>query len=321
MGWQVINAKVSQFNGGGRDSWGYLVGDGAEEGFFCFPQTPFFDHAIISDSFTPHLKFSNGGAEYDVCGISYAGNAVYGTAPEIDGYGSYVFCPRSTHGSWILLESLREPYYYTDIDETTKVGDLYYQGGFPDVNGPTETWELAGAVNGDESQPSAISATFIQNVWNWHDNGSTSQSRSGLCGRYYNEQDGTWKFVGIPSYTVTNGGDGCYFTNEVFTRSATRDRYRNLVYVGDRGHTITKDRSSGKWVIGTRNRGTWSESDSAPSMNGNVAFTGFRWNADEQTAEPDEAGNFELKWDTNRMGDEQREVLFGEVSLWRPRDL
>ena len=322
MGWQVINAKISQFDGSNEtDCWGYLIGDGAEDGYYCFRRTPFFENPVISDRFAPVLKFSNGGAEYTICGVSYGGNAVYGTAPEIDGYGNYVFRARSAHGYWILFEQLREPYYYTDIDEETKVGDLFYQGSFPELNGPAETWELTGAVNGTEWQPSAVSATFTQNVWEWHDNGSTSQYRSGLCGRYYNRQDGSWKFVGVPSYTVTNGGDGCYFEDEVFTRSATRDANRNLVYVGDRGHTIHYDRSAQKWVIGTRNRGTWSESDSAPSMNGNVAFTGFEWDAENQTAVPDEAGNFELKWDTNRMGDEQREVLLGEVSLWRPRSI
>ena len=56
-------------------------------------------------------------------------------------------------------------------------------------------------------------------------------------------------------------------------------------------------------------------------MNQNATFAGFEWDAENQTAVPDEAGNFELKWDTNRMGDEQREVLLGEVSLWRPHDL
>lgn len=315
MGWQVINSKLSPFNSDGYASFGYLVGDGNESGFFCFRQTPFFSRPIISDSYLPHFEFSHTGEQHELCGVTYNGSPVYGSSPTNDGYGSYVFCPHSEYGSWILFGQLAEPYYYTDIDETTKVGDVYYCGGFPEVNGSPVEWEKKGAVNsGDEG---TVSASFVQRVWEWLDNGSTSLSRSGLCGRYYNEADGSWKFVGIPSYTVTNGGDGCYFTNEVFTRSATRDRNRNLVYVGDRGHTITKDRSSGKWVIGTRNRGNWSESDSAPSMNGNAVFKGYEWDADEQTAVPDQAGDFELKWDTNRMGDEQREVLMGECSLWR----
>ena len=321
MGWQVINSKLSRFdNNAENDSYGYLVGDGNEAGYFCFQSSRYISKPFISDSVLPTLTFSDGATEYMVAGISYDNREVYCPSPSTDGSGPFVFYSPSQRG-WIRFEELCEPVYYTDIDKITKLGDVFYQGGFPELNGPAQTWELKGAVNEDDWRPSAVSATFIQNVWEWHDNGSTSESRSGLCGRYYNEQDGTWKFVGIPSYTVTNGGYGCYFTNEVFTRSATRDRYRNLVYVGDRGHTINFDRSARKWVIGTRNRGTWSESDSAPSMNGNVAFTGFRWNADEQTAEPDEAGDFELQWDTNRMGDEKREVLFGEVSLWRPKSI
>ena len=308
MGWQLINSKI------GDDCFGYLIGDGTEDGFYCFEATPYFSHydrPVISDSYFPRLEVSAGGSRdtFERSGIDYNGNPVWGSVFYSVSERAWVYGLTSRYDS---NTKLREPVYYTDLDGETVIGDSFFEGNYPGI-GYTVTWTSAGAPGNLRE----VSASLVQDVWAWHDNGGISKSKSGFAGRYYNQADGTWKFVGIPSFEVRNGGEGCRFDGETFVRSSTRDARRNLVYVGDRGDQITKHRASGKWIIGTSGNGAWSVSDAPPGLNADAHFDGFSAVSAGATPEADESGTFDLQWIGNAMGDEKREVLMGEVSLWR----
>ena len=314
MGWQRINSLVRRPAGGSQDygySEGFLVGTGHEEGFYCFRESPYVSVPFISDAFMPHLEF-DGGTVYGQLGLAYNDDEVYG-----DGTTVWIFKPRSQSGSWVRAQALREPYYYTDIDETTVVGDKFYKGDFPDLNGGAETWTIAGAYTQGEAG-STVSVKLVQDIWEWQDNygAGTWTSGSRFCGRYYNAKDGTWKFVGIPTYRPTQMSAGGYFNGELFTRGG-KDSRGSFTYVGTRGHTITHSATTGKWRVES-SEGHWSEATDEPSMSQGVAFQGMMWDPDQGVEAADPNGNFMLQFAYFAMGQEKRDVLMGEVSIWRP---
>ena len=307
MGWQLVNCLLRPPAGASGESEGFLVGTGNEDGYYCFTQSPYINTPFISAEFLPRLTV--GGSSYSQLGLTYNDEPVYGDAT------TYRFFKSKTHG-WIRANFLREPYYYTDIDETTVVGDKFYQGNLPDFNGTAQTWEIAGAFSSAEVG-STIEVKLEQDYWAWEDNHGASSWTSGsqYCGRYRNAKDGTWKSVGVPMYAADAPGSDCYYKYERFTRSYSRTSGK-FVYTGDQGHSIQY--KNGLWVIGVPDQDKWSESINEPNMKAAVTFNGYE--IDEVTGDKvsDSKGTFTLAWNYNVLGDHKEQVLMGEVSIWRP---
>lgn len=317
MGWKLINCYIrnpEQTIEGNDDgtSQGYLVGTGNEDGYYCFKATPFineYNGPVISDTYCPQLIFSDGGGVGEPTLVylnHYAWNSSsLNTSVHYSNYfRDYV---RMQGGG------LREPYFYTDIDLSTVVGDKGYYGTMPALNDSPSTWEHFGA---DADQEAAtISVSLQQNIWKWNNNGDRNRNMSGFCGRYYNEQDGSWKFVGVPTFKTDTGSNlSAYFRNEKFTRGEKNGRH--FVYEGDLGHTIAY--SNSKWVVGTIGSGQWSESSSEPSMSGGqTSFTGYKIDPDSGDQVADSNGDFNLTFTYFDLGSQTHLVPMGEISLWR----
>lgn len=313
MGWTLINSVVRKSYGDHPESnysFGYLVGDGHEDGYFCFSESPYFNKPFISDTFLPRIQVGWDSLPMD--GLCYNDERVFGGPSLV----SFVFKPKTQSGDWIYATFLREPYYYTDIDETTVVGDQFYKGELPEVNGDPEEWEIAGAYSQNEAG-STKEVTLTQNVWLWQNNGSMSQSASGFAGRYYNSEDGSWKYVGVPTYKATNDSyTDAYYRTEEFSRSAEKDNHGNFQFEGTEGHII-KNVGGTTWVLGRQGVGKWSIAESNPSMDTPVQFRGYQIDEGTTQAVPDPKGDFIFEWKCCRMGNGTKEVLMGEVSLWR----
>lgn len=314
MGWQLINSMVKKDTGIDTDtrySFGYLIGDGRESGYYCFTKSPFVNTPFISDTYLPKIKLN--GSPISIYGLSYNDENTWGS----ENGGQWIFKPKTQGGKWISFGNLREPYYYTDIDDETVVGDTFYKGDLPQLNGEAEEWEIQGGYW--PSQAGRVNRVeLIQNLWTWHDNGDLGSSASGFCGKYYNEEDGTYKTVGIPTYATQSSNTSCYFNGEHFTRSFEKNSGSNhFDYIGDNGHTISYDRGNMVWTIGTKGRGKWSETGDAPSIHSPCVFKGYE--IDQGTGEevPDSKGDFTLSWQHMSLGNEKRQVYMGEVSLWR----
>lgn len=305
MGWQQINAVLtSQFGSTNQiRSEGYLIGTDDEEGYLCFKKSPFINVPFISEEYWPRLEV-NGSSTYSVSEMLYDFWPVFGTSI------FHIFRPTNNNGKWIRGSFLKEPYYYTDIDDTVK-GDSFYEGYLPDLDG-TETWTPAGAQTG-----SSIEVKMTQTRWVWVSNGDRNQSDSGFCGAYQNPEDHTWKFVGLPVFEATTNNNDDYFKNEKFTRSLEKEggRWGHFTYIGDKGHTIQY--SQGKWVIGTLNSGKWSEASQEPSTQNEVTFSGYEMDTGTGDRVTDPRGDFTLTFKHREMGNEKRTVYMGEVSLWR----
>lgn len=315
MGWQLINSVLRKGFGDHPESdysFGYMIGDGNEDGYYCFSESPYVYQPFISDTFLP--KFEVDGSTYSTYPLSYNDDTVWGGTSS----NQWIFKPKTQNGYWVMFNHLREPYYYTDIDETTVVGDQFYKGSLPALNGNGEQWEIAGAFSSSEAGSTKL-VKLTQDIWLWHDNGDRRQSQSGMCGRYFNELDGTWKSVGIPTYEAKNDQDNnCYYQNEKFSRSFEKNtQTRQFDYIGDRGHTISYSRGMQIWHIGTIGQGKWSECSTDPNVHSAVTFRGYQIDQGTGNHVEDPLGNFTLTWKHMSPGDEKREVLMGEVSLWR----
>lgn len=327
MGWQHVNSKLVQDD---IDNLGYLVGTGNEDGYYCFYHSPYVyysDGPFISDSFLPHLEVAD--SPYTIVGVTYGpvtGSNVNGRVWANGGPHSgaqYVFNSRGN--GWIRFDYLREPQYYLDIDGETMVGDLFYGGNFPQLNDATPTeWTLQGAVNDDPDNPghdtsgydSSISVYLKQNLWLWQTNGDWNKTKSGLCGKYYNQVDGSYKSVGMPAYQATDTSETSPFKDEIFLRAENRDSNNKLIYEGNNGHTIHYDKTSQKWIVGTIGQNHWSEGPKPPSIKSPVSFTGKKMN-EHGTEETDQDWDFTLEWKHFEPGNSKKQIYMGEVSLWR----
>lgn len=325
MGWQLINTVIKGYADDiGHyyiDCDGYLKGIGNEEGYYCFKEGPWSGYEkkpFISDTFYPHLVLDKGSRdELYLQDFTFNNHRVFKSGSIYIFYSeeekAYINIAGTTYGGF-SGPGLREPYYFTDIDDTIQ-GDYFYRGtqNLPDLNGEAQTWTLEGAVDENNSSSTA-EVTLEQDIWWWHDNGNQSQNDSGFCGKYYNEQDGSWKMVGVPMFGTNTQTAGAYVFREKFTRGQKIDHH--FIYEGDKGHTIHYNR--GKWVIGTEGTGKWSEGDEPSLHSGDeVNFKGYE--IDEGTGEqvPDPKGDFKITFEHCVMGNQKGHVLMGEVSLWR----
>lgn len=319
MGWQLINSVVKAITGENEivQSVGYMYGTDNEDGCFCFHRGPYHaEKPFIAEEFCPHIDF--GGYTYRQIGFLFNNRPVF----KNDNAG-YIFYS-AKEGAWIgglqdstlSMNNIREPYYYTDLDGETVKGDVFYKGNFPELNESPINWTKSGSTE-FPNLPETKQAEMKQNFWEWNTNGSIPMNQSGLCGKYKNAEDDSWKFVGIPKFQViVERGQSCYYTNEKFTRSWEKETSsRKYVYEGDKGHTIKYE--SGVWVLGTQGQGKWSQGDDEPSLTDPVSFQGYQ--IDEGSGEPttDPEGNFVLSWYGMVLGDKKNNVLMGEVSLWR----
>lgn len=308
MGWQLINCLLRPPAGESYEySEGFLKGTGNEQGYYCFTGSPYINDPFISQDFMPHITVD--GDEYRQLGLTYNDEPVYGDET------TYRFFKSKTEG-WIRAQFLREPYYYTDIDETTILGDKFYKGNLPEFNGEAQTWEIAGAVSQSEVG-NTIEVKLEQEYWAFEGNNGVSSWTSGskYCGRYRNAKDGTWKSVGVPMYKVDAPGSNCYYKNEKFTRSFKKTSGK-FTYEGDNGHIIHyKD---GLWVIGEPDHDKWSECSTEPNMVTAVNFSGYEMDEGTGTKVSDNKGTFTLQWDYNVLGNHKEKILMGEVSIWRP---
>lgn len=321
MGWQQINSKIMRTGQDGGDSevesLGYLKGDGHEEGFYCFNLGPWHPYEpYISAEYSPHLEID--GTSFFLQDFTFNGKKVFATQGTLEQPDQkYVFWANSM-GAWVYLPSggIREPYYWTDIDEETVLGDAFYVGGqaLPDLNdtqGP-EDWDLAG--NNTLGLPSTVDVALKHEYWEWWTNGNGRLMKP--CGKYRNPADGSMKFVGAPTWKAANDTGGAYYHNKEFQR-AGKDTLDNWIYRStDGGLTIHFVPAISKWVLGTLYGEAWSEGD-VPPMTGMVRYLGYT--QDQTTHQPvrDSHGDFDLSWDRMDIGTEKREVLMGEVSLWR----
>lgn len=327
MGWQHVNSKLLQ---DATENLGFLVGTGNEKGYYCFYYSPYVDSytgPFISDAFLPHLEIDD--SNYTLRGVTYGPVTGSNSEGRVWSNGNphsgaqYVF--KSRGNGWIKFGYLREPQYYLDLDGETMVGDRFYGGSFPQLNAeePTE-WTLQGAVNDDpdnpgqdtSGDPTTISVSLKQNLWIWDSNGDWTKTKSGLCGKYYNEEDGTWKLVGMPAYAAESTSETSPFKNEMFLRSDKRDSNGKLTYEGNKGHLVRYDRTKDKWVVGTIGQGHWAEASTPPSIGSSANFIGKKLNdQDEEVADSD--WNFTLTWKHMEPGNSKGTVYMGEVSLWR----
>lgn len=314
MAWQKINSVLRY---GTTDSAceGFWKGSGHEDGFYCFqksPWVPSYDGPFISDSFEPTLTID--GTDYTLQNNTYAGEYVWG------GGGYFVFYS-TTQRAWIRMNNLREPYYYTDIDETTKVGDKFFEGGLPSLNGQSETWKIDGAYTNSEAG-STVQVTLHQDLWLWNTNGDWRKSKSYFAGKYYNEKDSTWKFLGVPNYKASVSNRNGYMYGETFTRSMEKVGKsiwsKHWTYQGSLGHSINY--GSKKWVVGTEGSGAWSESEQEPSLHSDVIFRGYKMveQEGELVKEEDPLGDFTISFAHLESGTLTKNILMGEFSIWRP---
>lgn len=307
MGWQTINTVLNPSGTQDFDhkSLGFLQGTGNEDGYYCFTSGPHHPHPYIAKEWAPHLKFD--GQEYSLTDYLFNGQSVYASSA----YG-YVFYS-SWENSWVWMQYLREPYYYTDIDGKTIKGDVFYKGNFPNLNNGYIQWSIAGNTSDNPNLPRTKDVSLEQDYWEWYSNGAKSQSLSGFCGKYHNLENDSWKFVGIPTFLAyTQQG---YYTGEIFSRSFEKDQNKHYTYGGDKGHSIT--RSMGIWVLGQVGHGKWSECDQEPSLTEEIQFTGYQLDEGTGSRVRDPKGDFILKWNGMEMGDKKNAILMGEVSLWR----
>lgn len=324
MGWQKINSMIKAYAddvGYYQDCEGYLKGTGNEEGYYCFKQGPWSDRKpFISNTFYPHLVI-----DYGTKQTLFIRDYTFNNHWVFNNTNNYVFWSNGEN-KWIypfgtsVGPGLREPYYYTDIDDTLQ-GDFFYEGNFPSTLNADEpsVWTLSGAIPERTSYPSEAEVTLEQNIWIWQDNGNLNANRSGFCGKYKNEKDGSWKMVGVPVFGTKISLAGAYVNQEKFTRQP-KDTHGHYVYEGDKGHTIHYNRraSGGQWIMGTVGSGKWSEGNEPSLHSGDeVEFKGYEM--DEGTGEqvPDLKGDFKIIFEHCEMGSEKGHVLMGEVSLWR----
>ena len=308
MGWQLINAVVTaDFGSNSTRTEGYLVGTDDEQGYLCFKKSPFINKPFISQKYWPTLVV-DGSTSYNVQGKLYDWRPVFEYSSTTN-----IFRPTNNDGKWVQGSFLKEPYYYTDIDETVK-GDSFYEGNLPDLDG-TETWTHAG--NNVYSPAATIEVKMTQTRWIWVSNGDRNQSKSGFCGAYQNPEDQTWKFVGLPVFEATTNNNTDYYRNEKFTRSLEKEGgyWGHFTYIGDKGHIIRYTQS--KWAIGTPNTGKWSEASQEPSTQNEVSFSGYEMDSGTGDRVADPRGDFTLTFKHREMGTEKKTVYMGEVSLWR----
>lgn len=313
MGWQTINTVLNPSGTQDFDhkSLGFLQGTGNEDDYYCFTSGPHHPRIpYIAKEWAPHLKFD--GNQFSVADYLFNGQSVYTSSA----YG-YVFYS-TWENSWVWMQYLREPYYYTDIDGETIKGDVFYKGNFPDLNDGYVQWSIAGNTSDNSYLPQTKDVSLEQDYWEWYSNGAKSQSLSGFCGKYHNSEDDSWKFVGIPTFLAyTQQGHQCYYTGEIFSRSFEKDPYRHYTYDGDKGHSITRSRTMGIWVLGQVGHGKWSECSMDPSLTEEIQFTGYQLDEGTHVQVRDPKGDFILKWNCMEMGDKKNAILMGEVSLWR----
>ena len=265
MGWQKINTVITADTGGDEDekTEGFLKGTGHEDGFYCFYRAPFHRYKpFIAQTYLPKLEVQELSKELEIQDYSFNNDRVFATSEEAS---AQVVFKSAFEGEWIYPQGtttpgadvgLREPYYHTDLDGETLIGDYYYKGSLPqEINGEPYVWTLEGAIPSWTSLGQYIHVKLTQDFWEWYDNGTISQQRSGFCGRYYNERNGTWKFVGIPTFITETSVAGSYFFNETFKRG-NKDDHDQFVYDGDKGHTIQY--KNGQWVVGRVGTGHWS---------------------------------------------------------------
>ena len=324
MGWQKINSMIKAYADDVGyyydDCEGYLVGTNNESGYYCFKKGPWSNNKpFISDTFYPHLVI-NRGSEQNL----YLQDYTFNNSRVFKSVNNYIF-HSNAESKWIypvgtsnyggVGPGLREPYYYTDIDDTLQ-GDFFYEGVFPEtLNGEGVTWTLDGAIPENTSYPSEATVSLKQDIWIWKNNGDRNASRSGFCGKYQNEVDGTWKMVGVPVFGTNTEAAGAYVFRETFTRGS-KDTHNHYLYEGDKGHLIHY--KSGQWIMGTVGSGKWSEGDEPSLHSGDeVNFKGYE--IDEGTGEqvPDPKGDFKITFQHCEMGNQKGQVLMGEVSIWR----
>lgn len=323
MGWQLINSQIRIPAGidVGNDHPEsdicecFMVGTGNESGYYCFRRSPYVDPDVgvrnqrpfISQQYWPNLHIGN--TILRQWGGSYNNAQVYGGDSS-----NWVFLSK-TENSWIRFGQLREPYYYTDIDDTVQ-GDQFYKGNMPELNSDTpEQWEIQGSYYQWQAGDT-ISVELKQDIWVWQNNGNRNLRNSGLCGKYYNEQKDTWKMVGVPVFGTYTEASGAYVRREKFRRGA-KDTHDHYVYEGDKGHTIHYKNS--QWIMGTVGSGKWSEGNEPSLHSGtNVTFTGYEMDEGTGQIVPDPKGDFTILFEYCEMGDDKGLVNMGEVSLWRP---
>jgi hypothetical protein len=319
MGWQLINTVVKAITGENEivQSVGYMFGDDNEDGYYCFHRGPYHaEKPFIAEEFCPHIDFD--GYSYFQTGFLFNDRPVFKNTNS-----GYIFYSKKEN-AWIgglqdsafSMMNIREPYYYTDLDEVTVKGDVFYKGNFPELNGGQVLWTKSGSSE-YPSMPATKAAEIKQDFWEWYNNGSINQERSGLCGKYQNANDGSWKYVGIPTYLAyTQQGSQSYYTGEIFTRSFEKDARQKFTYEGDKGHTIAMG-NGGVWLIGQAGHGKWSECNDEPSLVDEIQFTGYQIEEGTGNIVRDANGDFILEWNGMVLGNKKKPVLMGEVSLWR----
>ena len=319
MGWQQINSKIMRTGQDGGDaevvSLGYLKGDGHEDGFFCFNLGPWHPYQpYISQEYSPHLEIDD--TVFSLQDFTFNGKKVFASSGQYS-QAEYVFWSTSVN-AWVYLlgGGIREPYYWTDIDEETVLGDAFYIGSqnLPALNdSQVQNWALTG--NNTTGDPATVEVALKHEYWEWVSNGN----RQGMkpCGKYRNADDGSWKSVGTPAFRATNAvTQGAYYNNIDFYRDA-KDTHDNWTFKSVGGLVIHYVPVDDKWVLGTMYQGEWSEGGE-PTLSGSpVRYLGYRLSQDTGLPVRDEHGDFDLAWDRMDIGDTTREVLMGEASLWR----
>lgn len=321
MGWQLVNSQIRipagiGINNDTPETESYickcfLKGDGNESTYFCFLNSPYISTPFISQTYWPKIYVDGASTGIPQWDASYNNAQVYGS----DSGNKWVFISKSSN-AWIYFDKLREPYYYTDIDEETKVGDKFYTGNMPTLNEGQAQWQIDGAYSQQE-EGDTISVELKQDVWVWQENGDRRQRASGFCGKYKNEKDGSWKMVGIPVFGTYTEASGAYVKGEKFKRGS-KDSNGHFVYEGTKGHTIHFEK--GTWIMGTADSGKWSAGNEPSLHSGSsVDFKGYEIDEGTKQQVPDPKGDFSIKFEHCEMGNQVGTVLMAEVSLWRPK--
>lgn len=327
MGWQLINTNIrTSFPNNDDGSLGYLIGSGNEEGFYCFRKNTYHARPFISKTFMPYIEiqeFNN--KKFVIQDYSFNNSPVYQASSDSNanlffsaGQNSYVY-PVGVNGGGEGV-GLREPYYYTDIDETTLQGDYFYKGAIPnDLNGEPTTWSIEGAVPNNYSGPSTIHVLLKQEYWEWKNNGVEGLSDDPFCGKYKNDEKDTWKMVGIPTFSTFVQISSAYVAGERFKRGE-KDGNHNFIYYGDKGHTIHCN--GGEWMMGTQTVGGHWSIGNEPSMHPGteISFRGYEVDSGTNEIIPDPKGDFKVIFSHCAMGDQKGNVYMGEVSLWRKKE-